>query len=122
MHAADAVLWQYAGEQHIVPVAGLHEIPPHIRGDLSRWLRRQALPCPHSVALALSGVVFRVAGRADAWCPSCALEAGIPAITTTCARCARYVGNGGQRVAFSIAGHALIFGAWCAGCWNGDDE
>lgn len=122
MHAADTVLWQYADEQHIVPVAGLHEIPLHIRGDLSRWLRRQALPCPHSVALALSGVVFRVAGRADAWCPWCALKADIPAMTGTCARCARDVGNQGGRVAFSLAGHTLIFGAWCAGCWSREED
>lgn len=121
MHAADAVLWQYADEQKIVPVGGLHEVPGHIRADLSGWLRRQASPCPHSIALALSGVVFRVAGRADAWCPTCAAESGIVEMTKTCARCTRTVSDRGHALAFSLAGTVLVYGAWCATCWNGGE-
>lgn len=122
MDVADRVLWQYADEQKIVPVGGLHEVPGHIRADLSGWLRRQASPCPHSVALALTGVVFRVAGQRDAWCPVCAAEADIAEMTKTCAGCARPVGGRGRALAFTLAGHVIVYGAWCAGCWSREEE
>lgn len=118
MHAADAVLWEYADEHHSVPMSGLDEMPSRIRDDISRWLRRQATPCPHSVALALTGVVFRVVGRPQAWCAACASEVDIEAMTKTCAHCARIVGDGGHAVAVSVAGACLICAAWCADCWN----
>lgn len=122
MDAADQVVWQYADERGIVPMHGLTEIPRHIRDDISLWVLRQATPCPHSIALATTGVVFRIVGRAEAWCATCAAESEIAALMTACVSCARVVDESGRLSAFTLAGHAMIFGAWCATCWNGGRE
>lgn len=123
MDIADRVMWTYADEQGIVPMDGLCEIPQHVRDDISQWMRRQATPCPHSVALALSGIVFRVVGLKDAWCAACAVESGIEALRRTCARCTSAVDESGRGILFTLAGHAFVSGAWCAACWNeGENE
>ena len=118
MDAADQVIWRYADESGTVPMRGLTEMPTHIRDGISRWLRRQATPCPHSIAVATTGVVFRIVGRPDAWCATCAAESEIAALMTTCVSCARVVDESGRLAAFTLAGHAMIFGAWCATCWD----
>lgn len=113
---ADDVLWNAAGDFGVVPFAGLDNIPSHLRGDISRWIRRQAIPCPHSIG---SPIVFRVMGRADASCPACASERRIAAQVETCARCGNRTDADARASAFTIAARMIVFASWCRLCWNG---
>ncbi|GAB3599406.1 hypothetical protein GCM10027408_20370 [Microbacterium tumbae] len=123
MHVADQIVWDYADERGIVPMRGLGNLPGHIRDHLSDWIRRPAAPCPHSVSVAtIGGCVFRVVGQPTALCPSCAVEAHIERIATACGMCGHRVEGDGQLTAFTVAGSTLILGAWCAACWEGEDE
>lgn len=122
MSAADAIVWLVGDEWGLVPMQGLAEMPIHLREQVSRWLRRQAVPRPHALALVTTGVFFRVVGRQDACCPTCAIDRRLAEWVLTCARCGREVDDHGYRTAFSLAGHALIFGAWCVKCSTKEEK
>lgn len=123
---AEDFVWNLADAEGVVPIMGLDSIPNHIRVDISRWLRRRAHSCGHTLRrhrgeLDSAPLVVRIVGTVDAWCIQCTAERRVTERLRNCARCGRDT-SGGHQTAFSLAGKTAVIGAWCGWCWNWNKE